>query len=226
MSEVEKIKRICDNHFSIDISKRTRAREYADARKIYYKLSRDLLRIPVKKIASTVNVDHSTVVVGSQRLNELMSYDKDIKENYLTLRDKCLNDGSIFNIHTTDINNMANPYLKYLGKEDILQHSVMEYMKNKYPDVYCIHVPNEGKRTPFMQFKFKYLGGKSGIPDILIFQQNKKGKCGLAIELKVGYNKPTKNQFEALENLKKGNWECHWLNDYEKTIQIINEYFK
>ena len=38
------------------------------------------------------------------------------------------------NIHTTDINNMANPYLKYLGKEDILQHSVMEYMKNKYPN--------------------------------------------------------------------------------------------
>ena len=121
---------------------------------------------------------------------------------------------------------MANPYLKYLGKEDILQHSVMEYMKNKFPNVYCIHVPNEGKRTPFMQFKFKYLGGQRGIPDILIFHQNKEGKCGLAIELKVGYNKPTENQFNALESLKIANWECHWLNDYEKTIQIIDEYFK
>jgi hypothetical protein len=226
MKHLERIKTICDNYFNIDISVKTRAREYADARKMYYKLSRDLLRKPVKKIASIVNVDHSTVIVGSQRLDELISIDKDIEENYLTLRDKCLNDGAIFNIHTTDINNMANPYLKYLGKEDILQHSVMEYMKNKYSDVYCIHVPNEGKRTPFMQFKFKYLGGQRGIPDILIFKQNKKGKCGLAIELKVGYNKPTENQFNALESLKKANWECHWLNDYEKTIQIIDEYFK
>jgi aryl-alcohol dehydrogenase-like predicted oxidoreductase len=121
---------------------------------------------------------------------------------------------------------MNNPFVKYLGKEDLLQNKVMTYLQTKYPDIYVIHVPNEGKRTPFMQFKFKYLGGKRGIPDILIFHQNKKNKCGLAIELKVGYNKPTKNQFEALESLKKANWECHWLNDYEKTIQIINEYFK
>ena len=103
MKDIERIKTICDNYFNIDISVKTRAREYADARKMYYKLSRDLLRKPVKKIASIVNVDHSTVIVGSQRLDELISIDKDIEENYLTLRDKCLNDGAIFNIHTTDI---------------------------------------------------------------------------------------------------------------------------
>ena len=119
-----------------------------------------------------------------------------------------------------------DPFAKYLGKEDILQNKVMTYLQTKHPNVYAIHVPNEGKRTPFMQFKFKYLGGKRGIPDILIFHGNKFGKFGLAIELKVGYNKPTKSQYDALESLKKANWEVHWVNTYEKTIQIIDDYFK
>ena len=44
MKDIERIKTICDNYFNIDISVKTRAREYADARKMYYKLSRDLLR--------------------------------------------------------------------------------------------------------------------------------------------------------------------------------------
>ena len=49
-------------------------------------------------------------------------------------------------------------------------------------------------------------------------------KNGLAIELKVGYNKPTDSQKESLEKLRKENWECHWTNDYDKTIEIIDKY--
>ncbi len=117
-----------------------------------------------------------------------------------------------------------NPYQKYLGKEDILQSSVMNYLKLNYPNVFAIHVPNEGKRSPFERYKFKYLGGISGVPDLLIFAQNKK-YCGLAIELKVGYNKPTESQQSCLESLKKANWDALWSNDLEKTIKIINNYF-
>ena len=118
-----------------------------------------------------------------------------------------------------------NPYAKYLGKEDILQTHVMRYISLKYPKALYTHVANEGKRTPFEQYKLKILGTKPGIPDLMIFTPN-ANKSGLAIELKAGYNKPTENQFNALESLKIANWECHWLNDYEKTIQIIDEYFK
>ena len=216
MRDVVRIKKVCDKHFNIDISKKTRVREYADARKMYYKICRELLSLPVKEIGDVVNVDHSTVIVGEQRLDDLISYDRISKENYLTLKYKCIDVVKIMN----------NPFVKYLGKEDLLQNKVMTYLQTKYPDVYSIHVPNEGKRTPFMQFKFKYLGGKRGIPDILIFKGNKFGKFGLAIELKVGYNKPTKSQYDALESLKKANWEVHWVNSYEKTIEIIDEYFK
>ena len=26
------------------------------------------------------------------------------------------------------------------------------------------------------------------------------------------------------EKLRKENWECHWTNDYDKTIEIIDKY--
>ena len=215
MKELEKFKKIFNKHFDIDISTKTRKRNYADARKIFYKISKELLFVTTTEIGKSVNVDHATVIVGTQRLEDLLAFDKRTNENYLILRDKC----------EKVVKSLNNPFYKYLGKEDILQHKVMNYLQTKYPNVYAIHVPNEGKRTPFMQYKFKYLGGKRGIPDILIFKGNKE-KNGLAIELKVGYNKPTRSQFEALESLKNSNWEVHWTNDYDKTIEIINDYLQ
>ena len=53
-----------------------------------------------------------------------------------------------------------NPYAKYLGKEDVLQNQVMRYIGLKYPKSLYTHVANEGKRTPFEQYKMKYLGTK------------------------------------------------------------------
>ena len=118
-----------------------------------------------------------------------------------------------------------NPYEKYLSKEDRLQNAVMAYLKIKHPNAFAIHVPNEGKRSPFERYKFKYLGGVSGVPDILVFSQN-ANKCGLAIELKVGYNKPTPNQKECLKRLENANWGVYWVNNYDDAIKIIDNYFK
>lgn len=100
----------------------------------------------------------------------------------------------------------------------------MYYLKAKYPKALSIHVPNEGKRSPFERYKFKYLGGVSGVPDVLVFSQN-SNKCGLAIELKVGYNKPTENQKKLLEALKMANWEAQWVNNYQDAVNLIDNYF-
>ncbi len=117
----------------------------------------------------------------------------------------------------------ANPFEKYLTKEDKLQHRIISYLKYQYPNLLFAHVPNEGKRTVFERYKFKYLGGKSGIPDLLIFYTNKK-YSGLAIELKVGYNKPTANQKEWLKQLNTNNWLAVWSNNYDECINIIQKY--
>ena len=117
-----------------------------------------------------------------------------------------------------------NPYAKFLGKEDVLQNQVMRYSGIKYPKTLFTHVANEGKRTPFEQYKMKYLGTKPGIPDIMIFEPNET-KNGLAIELKAGYNKPTPNQKKWLKELENNNWVAVWSNNLDECIEIIDKYF-
>lgn len=120
---------------------------------------------------------------------------------------------------------MANPYYKYLGKEDRLQHNVMKYISVQYPTALFTHVSNEGKRSKFEQFKLKYLGTKAGVPDVMVFTPN-KNRNGLAIELKAGYNKPTENQKLWLDLLSNCNWSVHWSNDFDECKSIIDNYFK
>jgi hypothetical protein len=117
----------------------------------------------------------------------------------------------------------ANPFQKYLGKEDHLQHAVMQYLKVQYADTLAIHVPNEGKRSPFVQYKFKYLGGMQGIPDVIVFKQT-PSYAGLAIELKVKPNKPTKNQTEFLDKLSDSGWFATWVNSFEAAKEVIDQY--
>lgn len=119
---------------------------------------------------------------------------------------------------------MSKGFYKYLGNEDKLQHQVMNFIELQYPDALCAHVPNEGRRTPFERFKFKYLGGKSGIPDVLIFDCNDSFN-GLAIELKAGKNKATPNQLKWLDRLSAKGWATYCLNDFDVVSDTIKKYF-
>ena len=119
----------------------------------------------------------------------------------------------------------SNPFYKYLTKEDKLQHSVVTYLKFQHPGVLFTHVPNEGKRSTFERYKFKYLGARAGVPDLLIFHANKTHN-GLAIELKIGYNKPTEHQLKWLLELQNAGWASHCINDFDKCVDIINSYIK
>lgn len=120
---------------------------------------------------------------------------------------------------------MPNPFEKYLGKEDKLQNKVMTYLKYQYPKALFTHVSNEGKRSPFERYKMKFLGSKAGMPDLMIFTPNKY-YSGLAIELKVGYNKPSENQKKWLADLNNANWKAIWLNNFEDIKTTIDNYFK
>tara|TARA_Y100000385_G_C13070829_1_gene628982 strand:- start:1739 stop:2107 length:369 start_codon:yes stop_codon:yes gene_type:complete len=119
---------------------------------------------------------------------------------------------------------MPNNFNKYLTKEDQFQNAVMQYFKMQYPDSFVIHCPNEGKRTPYERFKFKHLGGVSGVPDILCFDSNADFN-GLAIELKVKPNKPTENQEKCLKTLKNKNWKTSISYDFDDCKNLIDEYF-
>ena len=118
-----------------------------------------------------------------------------------------------------------NPFQKYLKGEDLMQRAVINYIQMQYPDAIFTHPMNEGKRTPFEQYKMKYLGAKPGIPDLLIFTPN-ANKSGLALELKYKYNKPTPNQKKWLKWLENCNWAVNWHNNFDDCIETIDKYFK
>ena len=215
------LKDIVQKHYHIDdISVLNRKEKFVEARAVFGIVARQNTNFGLHKIGKSIKRDHATI----------LHYYKKIYESWLMFPKLNINKLQtiqiIYDNFIKQTNQVMknNPYQKYLGKEDVLQNSVMNYIKLQYPKALVIHVPNEGKRTPFERYKFKFLGGVSGVPDILIFNKNLK-YCGLAIELKVGYNKPTENQEMFLNRLKNANWDACWSNNFDSTKKIIDNYF-
>lgn len=111
--------------------------------------------------------------------------------------------------------------MKYEGKEDDLQKAVARVLDLE--GVLWCHVANERKTSVIQGAILKAKGVKPGVPDVLIFE-GRGGFSGLAIELKTGYNKPSKNQLKWLYELDFNNWKTVWSNDYDEILKIINEY--
>jgi len=139
-----------------------------------------------------------------------------------------------------------NPFYKFLGEEDHLQHNIVNYVKDQY-NINPIACNTESKKTPFERYKFKYLGNLKGTSDLFIPKPNKK-YSGLFIELKKefedkSHKEPTrlfkkngdyfagkkgehiKAQHEVIKShLKNGYYACFSIG-FEKTKEIIDKYF-
>lgn len=215
INEIRYIKEQVEDYFKIeDLSIKNRHENFVVARKIYSILCVKSYKtfVSTAKIGREIKRDHATILHYWKAYQSWKTFPSAYTEELGYLKE-------------IEKEMKYNPYTRYLGKEDILQNSVMEYIKLQYPNVFAIHVPNEGKRTPFERFKFKHLGGVAGVPDVLIFQNNAKFS-GLAIELKVGSNKPTENQKECLKRLKNGNWKAAWVKSFDAAKILIDEYLR
>jgi len=101
----------------------------------------------------------------------------------------------------------------------------MKYISTKYSGTFAVHIPNEGKRSKFEQFKLKKMGVVAGMPDVMIFDP--RGiYSGLAIELKAGYNKPTESQKKCLRELENRKWKVMWSNSLDEVLKSIDNYLK
>lgn len=214
MNRLLEIRDFVETELSVDLAKKNRRKDVVQARYIYAKLCSLHTSSTYELKGRIIKRNHASIMHYLRNFDGYIKSDTGFKEKYLTLKN--LYEGNLIELR-------KNPYQKYLGKEDKLQNAVMQYIKLKYPEVLAIHVPNEGKRTPFERYKFKYLGGVSGVPDVLIFHQN-AFKAGLAIELKAGYNKPTQSQKDCLERLKMANWSAEWVNNFEDAQKLIDEH--
>ena len=87
-------------------------------------------------------------------------------------------------------------------KETTLKRQVLQYIRRNHPDAFCWKCSDRWV---------------SGIPDIIICM------CGkfIAIELKVGYNKPTKIQAVMMERIRDAGGQvavCYSLKDVKNFL--------
>lgn len=212
------IKRLVEDDYNLRIDVKSRLRHLVEARHIYCLIARKHTKYTLYEIGREINRDHTSVYHSLKRADEFLKLNKKGLPIYVDFFNK------FYNLENKFLELTTNNFERYLGKEDKLQNAVMTYMQMQHPTSLTIHVPNEGRRTPFERYKFKYLGGKAGVPDVLCFTP-RGGYCGLAIELKVGYNKPTESQLDCLNKLEDSNWSVHWCNSFDKAKEIIDNYF-
>lgn len=127
-------------------------------------------------------------------------------------------------------NPASNPFWKFLKKEDHLQIQLAQWLSYQFPDVLWIHIPNEGKRTPFERFLFSLLGTAKGASDMIFFEP--RGQYhGLAIELKVTYdnkskNQPSKDQLLFVKKMNDRGYKALVCWDYDEAEKEIKQYLK
>ncbi len=105
-----------------------------------------------------------------------------------------------------------------------LQKTVCKYL-DLNNILYCGSMGGQYQVFRSQRIKAKQTGYKRGFPDIFIYEPVGKWH-GLAIELKVGYNKPTKEQLYWRNELNKRGYVAEICNGLDETIEVINNYLK
>jgi hypothetical protein len=108
--------------------------------------------------------------------------------------------------------------------EENLTIACNNWFRMQYPKVLASHIPSGGQRHVAIGAKLKRMGTIKGLPDFMVFERI-GNRAGLAIELKVGKNKPSPEQIDVLQRLEKNGWVvsvCYSFDEFEK---VVNEYF-
>ncbi len=116
-----------------------------------------------------------------------------------------------------------------MTEEDKLQCDVAELLTDIL-DWRWNHCPNEGRRNPRTGALLKKKGMKRGVPDVMIYERweidhewNDRGH-GVAIELKIGRNKPTTDQCAWLDALEQRGWKvatCRTLAEVQHVLRCV-----
>ena len=109
-------------------------------------------------------------------------------------------------------------------KEYQLQKAVCNYLDLKNV-LYCGSMGGQYQIFKSQRIKSKQTGYKKGFPDIFIYEP-RGDYHGLAIELKVGYNKPTNEQLAWIEELMERGYMAKVCKGIDETISTINKYLK
>lgn len=118
---------------------------------------------------------------------------------------------------------MSKTFSPYLGPEDNFQISVARYLDSL--NVLWWHTPNGGSRNKIEGAKLKGMGTKKGVSDVIICEP-RKNYSGLAIELKVGKNKPTPEQLEFQKKMNERGWKTLISYSLDEIMFEVQTYLK
>jgi len=113
-------------------------------------------------------------------------------------------------------------------KEYQLHKEVCKYL-DLQGYLYCSTMGGHYQKYHSIRNRQKETGYRKGIPDLIIYEPIKKYKSneywhGLAIELKVGYNKPTEHQWYWNKQLNKRDYIAEICYDLDSAISVIETY--
>jgi len=83
--ELQQIKMKVETHFGFFINVRSRKRHLVDARKIYFKLCRELTKKSLTEIGRSMERDHASVLHNIRSCKDLFQTDPEFKRNYIIL---------------------------------------------------------------------------------------------------------------------------------------------
>ena len=109
-------------------------------------------------------------------------------------------------------------------KEYQLQKAVCKYL-DLQGILFCGSMGGQYQVHMSQRIKAKNSGYKKGFPDLFLYEP-RGNYHGLAIELKIGYNKPTVEQLTWLNKLTKRGYLAMSSNSLDKTLEIIDTYLK
>lgn len=144
-----------------------------------------------------------------------------------------------------------NPFAKYLSFEDREHIRVVNYIKDKLPDIIAFHIPNEGKKSAFERYKHSLMGALKGCPDFVFmspkYVSNSSKEIiynGLFIELKAQEHnrivlkgakagkvvktkgKLSDEQKVVIDKLNEMGYKAVCCFGSDEAIAIIDDYFK
>ena len=107
-------------------------------------------------------------------------------------------------------------------KEYQLQKAVCKYLDLQNV-LYCGSMGGQYQIHMSQRIKAKKSGYKKGFPDLFIYEP--RGTYhGLAIELKVGYNKASKPQMNWFNELNKRGYRAEICTGIDEALEVINDY--
>ncbi len=109
-------------------------------------------------------------------------------------------------------------------KEYQLQKSICKYLDLQNV-LYCGSMGGQYQVHMSQRIKAKQTGYKKGFPDLFLYEA-RGDYHGLAIELKVGYNKPTKDQLKWINELNKNGYMAKVCTGIDEALDVINKYLK